>query len=245
MIWARLYRAKYKPTEMGKTRVGDMIKKVIRNLVYVEHDEAVAVIFPEQDLPPNGDNRYPHPYHLLVVGLDPQQAQRLLDLEVVASPEATVFFLPRHPPRHLYILTMRGLTYNDTPGARSLVEDLARRTFQASPEIQAIIESHTELDMEDALDRVLDIRAAFLPVKQQHNTIQCWNLYFKSDPEFNEEDYRNLRRKMRACTFKTLTFGKGHALTGKNEQPLCTGCKSADHDLYNCLFSRLPEWLGF
>lgn len=50
---------------------------------------------------------------------------------------------------------------------------------------------------------------------------------------------------MRACTFRTLAFGKGYALTKANEQPLCTGCKSADHDPYNCPFSRLPGWLGF
>lgn len=50
---------------------------------------------------------------------------------------------------------------------------------------------------------------------------------------------------MRACSFKTLTFGKGYALTGADERPLCTGCKSADHDSYNCPFSRIPGWLGF
>lgn len=84
--------------EEGKTKAGDMIKAVIKNLVYIEHDERVAVIFPDQDLPPSDGNRFPHPYHLLVAGLDPQQAQRLLELEVVASPEATVFFLPCNPP---------------------------------------------------------------------------------------------------------------------------------------------------
>ncbi|KAG6875614.1 hypothetical protein C0993_008315, partial [Termitomyces sp. T159_Od127] len=244
-IWARLYRARYEPTEAGKTRAGDQIKKVIKNLVYVEHDESVAVIFPEQNLPPSDGNRYPHPYHLLIVGLDPQQAQRLLDLEVVASTEATVFFLPRNPPRQLYILTMGGLTYNNTEGARGLVEDLAKRTFRTSPEIRAIIESNSNLPTEDALDRILDIRASFLPVKQRTGTTRCWNLYFINDPGYDEEEYRLLRRKMRACTFKTLTFGKGYALTGANEQPLCTGCKSADHDSYNCPYSRLPGWLGY
>ncbi|KAG6896802.1 hypothetical protein C0992_005952 [Termitomyces sp. T32_za158] len=244
-IWARIYRARYEPTEIGKTRVGDMIKKVITNLVYIEHDENLAVIFPDQDLPPGGENRYPHPHHLLVVGLEPQQAQRLLDLEVVASTEATIFFLPRYPPRHLYILTMSGLTYNNTRGAQELVEELARKTFRTSPEIRAIIESHTELPAEEALDDILDIRASFLPVKQRTNTIRCWNLYFRNDPGLDEEDYKLLRRKMRACTFKTLTFGKGHALTGENEQPMCTGCKSADHDSFNCPFSRLPGWLGY
>ncbi|KAG6863985.1 hypothetical protein C0993_009683 [Termitomyces sp. T159_Od127] len=244
-IWARLYRGRYEPTEVGRTRAGDMIKAVIKNLVYVEHDENVAVIFPDQDLPPEGENRYPHPYHLLVVGLDPQQAQKLLDLEVVASPEATVFFLPRHPPRHLYILTMRGLTYNNTAGAQEQVENLAKRTFQTSPEIRAIIENNSDLPTEDALNHVLDVRASFLPIKLRTTTARCWNLYFQNDPRYEEEDYKALRRKMRACVFKTLTFGKGYALIGENEQPLCTGCKSADHDSYNCPFSRLPGWLGY
>ncbi|KAG6874111.1 hypothetical protein C0992_008067, partial [Termitomyces sp. T32_za158] len=167
VIWARIYRAKYKHSEAGKTKVGDMVKHVIKNLVYVEHDESVAVIFPDQALPPSDNNRYPHPYHLLVVGLDPQQAQRLLDLEVVASSKATVFFLPRNPPRQLYILTMRGLTYNNTEGARELVEELAKKTFRASPEIRAMIENLSNVPTEEALDQILDIRASFLPVKQR------------------------------------------------------------------------------
>lgn len=121
------------------------------------------MIFPEQDLPPDGDNKFPHPYHLLVVGLDSQQIQRLLDLKVVASPEATVFFLPRHLPRHLYILTMRGFTYNNPEGAQELVEDLAKRTFQTSPEICAILENY--LNMDTLPNDTLDVRAAFLPVK--------------------------------------------------------------------------------
>lgn len=33
-------------------RVGDTIKKVIKNLVYVDHDESVAVIFSEQSYHP-------------------------------------------------------------------------------------------------------------------------------------------------------------------------------------------------
>ncbi|KAG6875423.1 hypothetical protein C0992_003905 [Termitomyces sp. T32_za158] len=197
-IWARLYRAKYEPLEAGKTKAGDMIKNVIKNLVFVERDESVAVIFPDQDLPPKSDNRYPHPYHLLVVGLDPQQAQRLLDLEVVASPEATVFFLPRNPPRPLYILTMKGLTYNNTDGARDLVEDLAKKTFRTSPEIRAMIENLSNLPTEDALDRILDIRASFLPVKQRTGTMRCWNLYFANDPGYDDENYKQLRKKMRA-----------------------------------------------
>lgn len=49
---------------------------------------------------------------------------------------------------------------------------------------------------------------------------------------------------MRACVFKTFGLGKGHALT-KDKQLICTGCKSADHDSYNCSFFQIPGWLGF
>lgn len=107
------------------------------------------------------------------MGLDPQQAQKLLDLEVVASLEATVFFLLRQPPRHLYILTMRGLAYNNTQSAQLLVEDLAKHTFQSSPKIRAIMENYTDLPTEEALDHILDIRASYLPIKLQTNTIRC------------------------------------------------------------------------
>lgn len=140
---------------------------------------------------------------------------------------------------------MKGLTYNNTGGARELVEDLARRTFRMSPEIRAMIEHHSTQSTEEELDRVLNIRASFLPIKHRSNTFRCWNLYFINDPGYDKDEYKLLRKRMRACTFKTLAFGKGHALTGTDEQPICTGCKSADHDSYNCPFSKLPGWLGY
>lgn len=97
-IWACLYWAKYKSTEAGRMKARDMIKNVIKKLVYVKHNESIAAIFPDQDLPPKDDNRYLHLYHLLIVSLDPQQALRLLDLEVVVTTEATILFLPRNHP---------------------------------------------------------------------------------------------------------------------------------------------------
>ncbi|KAG6875501.1 hypothetical protein C0992_003562, partial [Termitomyces sp. T32_za158] len=244
VIWARIYRGKYEPTEMGKTKVEDAIKNVIKNLVYIKYDESLAVIFPEQDLPPKADNRFPHPYHALVIGLNQQKAQRLLNLGVVASPDATVFFLPRNTPRQLYIMTIKGLRYNNTAEARTLVEDLTRNAFQMSPEIRAIVEGKSNTTPAQALEQVLNIRASFILLKQRNDMIRCWSIYLNESPEFDDDDYKLLRRKMRACNFKTIGFGRGYALT-KDEQPICTGCKSADHDSYNCPFSQIPGWLGY
>ncbi|KAG6867411.1 hypothetical protein C0993_003119, partial [Termitomyces sp. T159_Od127] len=242
-LWARLYRAKYEPTENGKTKMEDAIKDIIKKLVCIKHDEETAVIFPDQALPADASNRFPHPYHLLVVGLSHTQVKRLTDLEVVATKEATVFFIPRIPPRHTYIMTLRGLKYNNTVNAKALVEDLVQTTFRLSPEIRAITDKKTNEQTADNLDQALNIRASFLPVKQRNATMRCWNIYFQEDPGLNEEEHKLLVRKMRACSFKTISFGKGYAMI--SDQPLCTGCKSADHDSFNCPFSRLPEWLGF
>lgn len=243
-IWARIYRGKYEPTEMGKTKVKDAIKTVIKNLVYIKYDESLAVIFPEQDLPPKEDNRFPHPYHALIVGLSQCKAQRLVNLEVVASPDTTIFFLPHDIPRQLYIMTIKGLRYNNTAEAKALVEDLVRNTFRTSPEIRAIVESKSSAPPGEALDQVLNIRASFILIKQRSDMARSWSIYLNENPEFSDEDYKLLRRKMRACSFKTVGFGKGYALT-KDEQPICTGCKSADHDSYNCPFSQIPGWLGY
>ncbi|KAG6883666.1 hypothetical protein C0993_004844 [Termitomyces sp. T159_Od127] len=242
-LWARIYRARFEPTEAGKTKTEDAIKEVIRKLVYIEHDEGVAVIFPEQNLPAESSNRFPHPYHLLVAGLDQAQANRLLDLEVVATEETTIFFVPRNPPTHRYIMTIGGLKYNDTENAKEMVENLVRNALGTSPEIRAIIETKSRHTPEEAVDRALDIRASFLPIKQRDGVSRCWNIYFAGEPGFNEDDHKLLLRKMRACAFNTIGFGKGYALI--SDQPLCTGCKSADHDPYNCPFSKLPGWLGF
>lgn len=76
-------------------RTGDMIKNILKKLVYVRHDKSIAVIF--QDLPPKNNNWYLYPYYLLVMGLKPQQVQRLLDLKIVVTSKATIFFLPQNP----------------------------------------------------------------------------------------------------------------------------------------------------
>ncbi|KAG6875871.1 hypothetical protein C0993_006971, partial [Termitomyces sp. T159_Od127] len=242
-LWARLYRAKYEASVAGKMKTEDAIKNVIKNLINTQDDETIAVIFPEQDLLPEKENRFPHPYHLRIVGLTHTEARRLTELEVIASPEATVFFLPKDIPRQLYILTIKGLRYNDTTRAKELVENLVRNAFKESPEIRAIVETRATIPHEEAETRTYNICASFLPVKQRDDTIRCWNIYFAEDPGYDDESYKLLRKKMRACQFKTVGFGKGYTMT--EDQPLCTGCKSADHDSYNCPFSRLPGWLGY
>lgn len=87
---------------------------------------------------------------------------------------------------------MKGLTYNNTEGAQELIEELAKWTFRMSSEIRAITESHSIQTTEDELDRVLNIRASFLLIKQQANIVQCWNLYFVEDPGLDEDEYKLL-----------------------------------------------------
>lgn len=82
-----------------------------------------------------------------------------------------------------------------------------------------------------------------LPVKQRDATVRCWNIYFNTDPEYNKEEYKFLQKKMRECQFKTIHSGKGCAMI--EDQPLCMGCKSANHNSFNCSFSRFSGWLGY
>ncbi|KAG6898938.1 hypothetical protein C0993_002528 [Termitomyces sp. T159_Od127] len=239
-LWARLYRGKYEPTVAGKTGTIDACKNIIKNLVYIEYDEDLAVMFPDQDLPADNDNKFPHPYHLLIFGLNQQQIDRLTNLQIVSTPEASFIFLPNQAPRPLYILTISGLTYQNTPRAKTLVENLARRAFRDNPEIRAFLEGRTDDGAEETIYHTLDsIHTSFILLKKRNEHNRAWNIYFSVDPGFNDEDYNLLRQKMRQCKFNTVGFGKGYALTGK-QQPLCTGCKYVDHDLENCPFSKIP-----
>lgn len=157
--------------------------------------------------------------------------------------EATVFFVPCNPPMHKYIMTLGGLKYNNTKNARGMVENLVCTTFSLSPEIRAIIEKKLRHPPDVALGQAMDMRASFLQIKERESMTRCWNIYFAGDPGLGKDNHKLLMWKMRVCTFNTIGFGKGYALT--NNQPLCMGCKSADHDPYNCPFSKLPGWLSF
>ncbi|KAG6896323.1 hypothetical protein C0992_009081 [Termitomyces sp. T32_za158] len=244
-LWVRLYRGRYEPLVAGRTNTVDACKSVVKNLVFVEHDEDLAVVFPDQDLPAESDNKFPHPYHLLVTGLQQQQIDRLAELQVVSTPESTLIFLPQQAPRPLYILTISGLTYQDTPRAQTLVEELARNTFYENPEIRAFVEGRAGPDTEEALRQTLAlIRVSFILLKSRNESTRAWNVYFATDPGLNDEDYSALRQKMRQSRFNTVGFGKGYTLTGR-QQPHCTGCKSVDHDSSNCPFSKIPGWFGY
>lgn len=89
-----------------------------------------------------------------------------------------------------------------------------------------IIEAKATLPHNEAEHRTFNIWASFLLIKQRENMIRCRNIYFVEDLRYDNDGYKLLRKKMRTCQFKTVGFKKG-----------CTGCKSADHDSYNCPFS--------
>ncbi|KAG6875749.1 hypothetical protein C0993_007609 [Termitomyces sp. T159_Od127] len=244
-LWAHLYRGCYEHTVAGKTRTIDVCKKIIKNLVYVEYDEDLAVVFSDQDLLADNDNKFPHPYHLLVSGLSQQQIDCLAELQIVLTPETTIIFLPNNASKPLYILTISGLTYQDTPRAKALVENLARRAFHADPEICALLEGKMEQETEETMLRILNnICASFILLKKRNEHTRAWNIYFTTDSGLNDNDFALLQQKMRQCKFNTVGFGKGHTLTGK-QQPHCTGCKSVDHNSGNCPFSKIPGWFGY
>lgn len=192
VIWARLYRAKYELTEKGKTKIKDAIKDVIKNLVFVRYDKSLVVILPEQNLPLKENNCFPHPYHALIMGLNHQKAQCLVELGVVAPSDTTVFFLLYTISRQLYVMTIKGLRYNDTLEAKVLVEELVCSILRTSPEIRAIIKSKSHTTAEVAINQVMSIHTSFILLKQRIGMARSWNIYFKKNLDFDDDNYKLL-----------------------------------------------------
>ncbi|KAG5723843.1 hypothetical protein E4T56_gene9883 [Termitomyces sp. T112] len=76
------------------------------------------------------------PYYMLISGLSLTQAEYLTGLEVISTKEVTIFLKCFGEQRPTFVLTIYGLTFNDSEEACSAVTDLVKSCLNDSEAIQ-------------------------------------------------------------------------------------------------------------
>ncbi|KAG6875483.1 hypothetical protein C0992_003663 [Termitomyces sp. T32_za158] len=241
-LWARTFRARYELNSLATT---DLMRELIKGLVFVEKDVALGVSFPIQKRHIESD-RFPLPYHMLISGLSETQVEYLESLEVVSTPEITVFFKAFHDARPSFVATIYGLAFQNSEDAPPIVTELIQKRIGDSKEITSFIMEASPLAEGAAIQEILEnLVVKFIEVKRSPangGNFRGWNLYLQHSSLSNDDHFR-LMKLLRKCDFPTATAGFGTPLRGK-DLLLCVGCKSVDHDTPNCPFPYLPGWLG-
>ncbi|KAG6879804.1 hypothetical protein C0992_011355 [Termitomyces sp. T32_za158] len=241
-LWARLFRGKYQQNSLATV---DKTREIIKNLVSVESDISLGVCFPHQERVIKS-NRFPLPYHMLISGLTEEQVNYLTGLEVVSTPDATIFFKPFEDPRPSFVATLSGLTFMNSENAQRKVTDLIQKRLLGSHDITSHVLKNSSLPVSRAMNEVLEnISVQYIEVKRstaRGGNFRGWNIYLHNS-SLSDEDHAKLIRLMRACDYPTV-FGCGIPLRGKDIL-LCINCKSIDHDTPNCPFPHIPGWLGY
>ena len=242
-LWARLFRGK---NEKNGISTVDSTRALIKNLVRIENDITFGVSYPRPETIFEA-NRFPPPYHMLVSGLTLEQAEHLINLEVVATKDITIIFVPFEEVRPTFVLTIQGLTFTDSPEAREVVLDLVRSRFKESEAVMKHIADSAPMLKDRVVRNIFNnLAVKFLEVKRSDangGNIRAWNVYMNHSYLPNDEHIK-LIQIMRNCTFPSATSGFGVPLKGR-ETLFCVNCKSIDHDMPNCPFPGLPGWLGY
>ncbi|KAG6884550.1 hypothetical protein C0993_010175, partial [Termitomyces sp. T159_Od127] len=97
--------------------------RLFRGLIHIKNDIALGVSFSLQDTSKESEC-FPTPYHMLISGTVPEQAEYLVNLEVISTKEATVVFKPFRDQHPSFVLTICGLTFHDLPEAHKAVKAL-------------------------------------------------------------------------------------------------------------------------
>ncbi|KAG6867547.1 hypothetical protein C0993_001348 [Termitomyces sp. T159_Od127] len=162
-LWARIFRGKYEQNSLGTV---DKTRAIIKSLILIENDVTLGVSFPQQERSMDSD-RFPTPYHMLVSGLTHAQVEHLTRLEIVSTKEITVIFKPFKDQRPSFVLTIYGLTFNDSQEAHTMVTDLVKTCIKDSEQIMKhILECAPQLKDRVLNDILNNISVKFLDVKR-------------------------------------------------------------------------------
>ncbi|KAG6875901.1 hypothetical protein C0992_001803 [Termitomyces sp. T32_za158] len=242
-LWARTFRGKYETNSMEMV---DKTRALIKSLVYINSEVSLGVSFPLQEHARDTE-RFPSPYHMLVLGLSPAQVNHLVNLETVSTKDITVFFKSFNNQRPTFVLTIFGLTFGNSTEEQAAVTNLVKSCVKDSEAIMKhITDCAPKLSDRVANDIFNNISVMFLEVKRNNasgGNFRGWNVFLHHS-YLSNEDHMKLIQLMRMCTFPSATSGFGLLLRGKDTL-LCVNCKSIDHDMLNCPFPNLPGWLGY
>lgn len=241
-VWIKLFRSKYESNSLVTI---DRTRALLKSLVCVDSDVALGVSFPLQDHAMESD-RFPPPYHMMVLGLTEKQKEHLVDLKIVLTKDITVIFKPFENSRPTFVMTIYGLTFVNSEEARSTVTSLIVHGIQGSEQVIKHIVKCAPIQSNQVANNILNnISIKFLEMKRSKangGDFRRWNVFLHHS-YLSDDNHVKLIQLMRMCTFLLVTAGFGLPLLGKDTL-LCISCKSINHDTPNCPFPDLPGWFG-
>ncbi|KAG6906499.1 hypothetical protein DXG01_013678 [Tephrocybe rancida] len=243
-VFAHLFRGKF---ELDFRATIDIIKSVIVGLTPIECVDKIGAIVPRPAFPPAKHEHFPAPYNTMITKLPPQVVTFLVNFIEVASLDiGTVIFSSGKDERSAYVFTMGGLQYHNSPSSAATVAQLVRDTLLAQPRFAEMINRNSNLPGDAVATVYASLMCNYHEVtlpKENGGLQRGWNVFI-GETGLNLDQHSLLIQMMRNTTYETPDFGIGFPLTGPL-QPSCSGCKSADHNAFNCPYPKIPGWKGW
>ncbi|KIO14621.1 hypothetical protein M404DRAFT_928432 [Pisolithus tinctorius Marx 270] len=238
--WVRPWRAKF---EHDAEATWSKLRTLIQRVVGKDASTNLVISTPQQDSTFTTE-RNPPPWHFLISGLSQEATTFLVNLQVISTPDITVFTLPFVQPTPTFLCTLENFTLPDSPESNAIVADVVRHAMQSDdiiPEFIRGLDSNPDVlpTLINSI-HVTSIRIANNVARKQ----MLWNVYCSYTPTFlTLEKHFLWRCLIRNLRFRSEDHGMGAVRFGE-KQFRCMGCKSLDHPTGLCPFPAIPGWLG-
>ncbi|KAJ7431753.1 hypothetical protein B0H11DRAFT_841536 [Mycena galericulata] len=237
--WARPYRGSALQDLQATCAT---LTAVIRKLTGHPNIKAIAPV-PKAKL----DERYPPPYHYLIVDGDALAIDRLVRMGTWATPDATFLTENFDVPLSSYLVTLEGFTGPDcTETNDAIASAISAKLLSLQPIVDFLVQnsetaaSYTGNIAHDVINSisVYSLRMA----KSKTEFYYVWNVY-AHPPQMTRENWMIFNGMVRSHNFEVRRLGLGTPRVGEN-QFKCTGCKSSDHPTGLCPLPAIPGWFG-
>ncbi|KAF7794709.1 hypothetical protein EIP86_005847 [Pleurotus ostreatoroseus] len=202
---------------------------------------SATVALPLPKVQPSRTNEAP--YAALIRGVSEEEAARLLDQQVLATPRITLFFFPFGWKMPTLLGAITGFRASDEEEVYDAVRDrleplipMIMTLAYENPVIAAAVslESH-------AAKVIKSIRVKFLPLRTDGGHPDDHYYVYASLPFTTFTSFQAVQRQLAAADWKHSFAGPGtfHIL----REPFCSLCHGADHPLGLCPFPSIPDWI--
>ncbi|KAI6147865.1 hypothetical protein BKA82DRAFT_139956 [Pisolithus tinctorius] len=238
--WVRPWRTKF---EHNVEAMWSKLRTLVQWVVGKDTSTNLIISTPQQDSTFTME-RNPPPWHFLISGLSQEAMSFLVNLQVISTPDITVFTLPFAQPTPTFLCTLENFTLPDSPESNAIVADVVKHAMQSDDLIPYFIKGlDPNPDVLPTLINSIHITSICIA-----NNIRCkqmlWNIYCSYTPTFLTLEKHFLWH----CLIHNLHFHSEDHSMGvvhlSKKQFRCMGCKSLDHLTSLCPFPTIPGWLG-
>ncbi|KAF7334075.1 hypothetical protein MVEN_02313100 [Mycena venus] len=221
-IWTRIYRGS------ARDDLQAVAAKIVTAARKLTGDDRINIIAPIEKAPL--DERYPAPYHYLLVDGDEAAASFLMATSLFTSALSRV--LPARTP----------------PDSNTAIATAVLRQLMALQHIVEYLVQHaTPRPGQSAADMATEVLNSVtiysLRMARNKTTFYTvWNLYV-NPPDMSLDLWMGWCAMVHNLGFEIHRFGRGRIRTG-DAQFKCTGCKSNDHPTGLCSIPAIPGWFG-